>query len=160
MMMIHFCISGIWKQFSNFDFLLGTRRALSRFCCADPGGVLTGKPFLADKSIFVIEHCTGTKKTTPSTLKEVPRTDAIQEAMKQRVWRAQKKDAAWLCQLHSSPTLWSTIVYKIAMAMTVMKMISVFGPLLDSSPARPQCSVPQYLLGASLRRLNVSHSGA
>ena len=62
-----------------------------------------GKLRLAHKSSFVIEHYTGPKKLTPPALNEVPRTEAIQDVTAQSVSRAQKKDAAWLSQLHSSP---------------------------------------------------------
>lgn len=62
-----------------------------------------GKLSLAHKSSFVIEHYTGPKKVTPPALKEVPRTDAVQDATRQGVSKAQKKDVAWLSQLLSSP---------------------------------------------------------
>lgn len=53
-----------------------------------------GKLCLADKSSVVIERYTDPKKITPPALKEVPRTGAIQDAIKQSVSRTQKKDAA------------------------------------------------------------------
>lgn len=114
-----------------------------------------GKLCLAHKCSLVIEHYTGPKTMTPPALKEVPRTDAIQDAIKQSVSRAQKKDTAWLCQLHSSPLPLDWSAYNVVQdrngddSAPKLKTISVFGPLLDSPPAHPD---------TSLRRLGMSHS--
>ncbi len=124
-----------------------------------------GKLCLADKRSFVIEHYIGPKKMTPPALKEVPRIGAIQDAIKQSVSRAQKKDAAWFCQLHSSqlPLDWSA--YSVVQDRNgddiapKLKMISVFGPLLDLPPAHPDTVLSTIAyFGISLRQLGMSHS--
>lgn len=124
-----------------------------------------GKLCLADKSSFVMEHYTGPKKMTPPALNKVPRTDAIQDAIKRSVSRAQKKDTAWLCQLHSSPLPLDWSAYNVVQdrngddSAPKLKTISVFGPLLDSPPAHPDTvlSTMAYL-DTSLRQLGMSHS--
>ncbi|KAJ8349304.1 hypothetical protein SKAU_G00244340 [Synaphobranchus kaupii] len=119
-----------------------------------------GKLCLAGKSSIVIEHYTGPKKMTPPALKEVPRTDAIQDAIKQSVSRAQKKDAAWLCQLHSSPLALDWSAYNVGQdSAPKLKTISVFGPLLDSPPAHPDTVLSTIAyLDTLLRWLGMSHS--
>ena len=102
-----------------------------------------GKLRLAHKSSFVIRHYTGPKKMTPPALKEVPRTDAIQDITVQSVSRAQNKDAAWLSQLQSSPLPLDWSAYNAVQDRSddnrapKLKTISVFGPLLDSPLAHP-----------------------
>ncbi|KAJ8332144.1 hypothetical protein SKAU_G00428720 [Synaphobranchus kaupii] len=119
-----------------------------------------GKLCLAGKSSIVIEHYTGPKKMTPPALKEVPRTGAIQDAIKQSVSRAQKKDAAWLCQLHSSPLALDWSAYNVGQdSAPKLKTISVFGPLLDSPPAHPDTVLSTIAyLDTLLRQLGMSHS--
>ena len=47
-------------------------------------------------SSLAIEHYIGPNNKLPTTA-------TVQESIQERVSRAQRKDAAWLCQLHSSP---------------------------------------------------------
>jgi len=94
-------------------------------------------------SSLIIEHYTGPKKLTPPALKEVPRTATVQESIQERVSGAQRRDAAWLCQLHSNPLPLDWSAYNVVQdrhsdeGVSRMKIISVFGPLFDSPPAHP-----------------------
>lgn len=102
---------------------------------------------------------------TPPALKEVPRTDAFQDAIRQSVSRAQKKDSAWLSQLHSSPLPLDWSAYNVVQdrngdaGTPKLKTISVFGPMLDSPPAHPDTvlSTTAYL-DTSLKQLFMNHS--
>ena len=67
----------------------------------------------------------------------------------QSVSRAQKKDAAWLSQLHSSPLPPDWSAYNAVQDCSddnrapKLKTTSVFGPLLDTSPAHPDTVLTQ-----------------
>ena len=102
-----------------------------------------GKLSLAHKSSSVIKHYTGPKKMAPPALKEVQKADAIQDVTAQSVSRAQKKDATWLSQFHSSPLPLDWSSYNAVQDRSddsrapKLKTTSVFGPLLDFPPVHP-----------------------
>ena len=124
-----------------------------------------GKLSLAHKSSSVIKHYTGPKKMAPPALKEVRKADAIQDVTAQSVSRAQKKDATWLSQFHSSPLPLDWSSYNAVQDRSddsrapKLKTTSVFGPLLDFPPVHPDTVLSTITyLDTSLRQLGMSHS--
>lgn len=114
---------------------------------------------------LAIEHYTGPKKLTPPALKEVPRTATVQERIQERISKAQRRDAAWLCQLNSTPLPLDWSAYNVVQdrnsddGVSKMKTIIVFGSLLDSPPAHPDTVLRTITyLDTSLKRLGMSYS--
>ena len=108
-------------------------------------------------SSLAIEHYIGPNNKLPTTA-------TVQESIQERVSRAQRKDAAWLCQLRSSPLplVWSA--YNVVQdrqndGVYKMRTISAFGPLPDSPLAHPDTMLSTITyLDTSLKQLGMSYS--